>query len=99
MTQEEAIKTVDRIFNYCEEIDCHLPEDEQTGYNMYSDINAVKEYIRNTTEVVRCEDCKYGIENGELCGRKVYLCSALTNPNEFYGDFFCAGGERKETDE
>ena len=48
--------------------------------------------------VVRCKDCVYGIENGELCGRKVYLCSAMTNPNEFYGDFYCESGERRETE-
>ena len=48
--------------------------------------------------VVRCKDCIYGIENGELCGQKVYLCSAMTNPNEFYGDFYCADGEREETE-
>ena len=50
----------------------------------------------DVVEVVRCKDCEFGIENGELCGRKVYLCSCMTNPNEFYGDFYCAGGERKE---
>jgi len=49
-------------------------------------------------QVVRCKDCEYGIENGELCGRKVYLCSAMTNPNEFYGDFYCEGGERRESE-
>ena len=54
--------------------------------------------IVDVVEVVRCKDCKYGIENGELCGRKVYLCSAMTNPNEFYGDFYCESGERKETE-
>ena len=48
--------------------------------------------------VVHCKDCIYGVENGELCERKVYLCSAMTNPNEFYGDFYCAFGERKESD-
>lgn len=52
----------------------------------------------DVVEVVRCENCVYGIENGELCGRKVYLCSAMTNPNEFYGDFYCKNGERKETE-
>lgn len=51
----------------------------------------------DVVEVVRCKDCVYGIENGEWCGRKVYLCSALTNPNEFYGDFYCESGERRET--
>lgn len=49
-------------------------------------------------EVVRCENCKYGIENGELFGRKVYLCSCMTNPNEFYGDFYCESGERKDNE-
>lgn len=49
--------------------------------------------------IVRCRDCIYGIENGELCGRKVYLCSAMTNPNEFYGDFYCKSGERRGTNE
>ena len=54
-------------------------------------------YCADFFELVRCKDCKYGIENGKLCGRKVYLCSAMTNPNEFYGDFYCKGGERRET--
>lgn len=63
--------------------------------------NAVSQFLyRNTdgdeVKVIRCENCEYGIENGELCGRKVYLCSAMTNPNEFYGDFYCAFGERRE---
>jgi len=53
----------------------------------------------DVVEVVRCKDCIYGIENGELCGQKVYLCSSMTNPNEFYGDFYCEGGERKETND
>lgn len=84
MTQEEAIKTVDRIFNYCEEIDCHLPEDEQTGYDMYPDIRAVIEYIRNTPEIVRCKDCKYR-------GKGLPYCAYFSKTD------FCSKGERKET--
>ena len=53
-------------------------------------------YNDDVVEVVRCKDCIYGTENGEWCGRKVYLCSAMTNPNEFYGDFYCESGERKD---
>ena len=36
---------MERIFNYCEEIDLHLPEDERTGYNMLSDVQLVERYI------------------------------------------------------
>ena len=43
-------------------------------------------------EVVRCKDCKHAIEHNE----KVYECDcfcAMTTPN-----FYCADGERKETE-
>lgn len=55
-------------------------------------------YELPSVDIVRCKDCVNGIENGEFCGRKVYLCTCMTNPNEFYGDFYCAWGERKETE-
>lgn len=93
MTQEEAIKTVDRIFNYCEEIDSHLPENEQTGYDMYPDIRAVIEYIRNTPQVVRCKDCRYASPEGR---ENVYVCYAKTNPNYCWFDEYCSCGERKD---
>ena len=97
MTREEAIKTVHRIFNYCEEIDCHLPEDEQSGYEMYPDIRAVIEYIRDTpeadvVEVVRCKDCIH---------REKYECNHIMLGSTKLGvtdDYFCADGERKETE-
>ena len=98
MTQEEAIKTVDRIFNYCEEIDCHLPEDEQTGYDMYPDIRAVIEYIRNTPEIVRCKDCKYLKRNWCLC-EELPICGDDATTFEPDEDFFCKYGERREKDE
>jgi hypothetical protein len=50
MTKEEALEALDRIFNYCEEIDCHLPKEERTGYVMYGDYMAIRNYILGETE-------------------------------------------------
>ena len=50
MTKEEALEALSRIFDYCEEIDCHLPEEEQTGYCMLKDILALRKYILGETE-------------------------------------------------
>ena len=99
MTKEEAIKTLDRIFNYCEEIDYHLPKEEQTGYKMLPDINAVKEYIRNIPKIVRCKDCKH-CEHQEF--PSVYICFRRIDEKcvfEVDYDSYCSDGERRETDE
>lgn len=45
ITKEQALEAMDRIFNYCEEIDWHIPEEEQTGYKMFPDVQLVKQYI------------------------------------------------------
>lgn len=47
MNKEEALKALERIFNYCEEIDLHLLEGDpdRTGYNMVDDVNALRHYI------------------------------------------------------
>ena len=50
MTKAEALEALERIFNYCEEIDCHLPKEERTGYVMYGDYRALKHYILGETE-------------------------------------------------
>lgn len=50
MSKEEALEALDRIYNYCEEIDCHLPKEERTGYVMYGDYRALKNYILGDTE-------------------------------------------------
>lgn len=50
MTKEEALEALERILNYCEEIDCHLPKEERTGYVMYGDYRAIKDYILGETE-------------------------------------------------
>lgn len=45
MDKKQALEAMERIFNYCEEIDLHLPEDERTGYNMLPDVKLVERYI------------------------------------------------------
>ena len=45
MTSEEALTALENIFNYCEEIDWHIPEDERSGYRMFPDIMALRRYI------------------------------------------------------
>ena len=43
----KALEALDRIFNYCEEIDLHIPKEEQTGYDMLVDINIIREALVN----------------------------------------------------
>lgn len=45
ISKEQALEAIERIFNYCEEIDLHIPEDERTGYNMLPDVQLVERYI------------------------------------------------------
>lgn len=35
---KEGLAALERIFNYCEEIDNNLPEEEKSGYNMLPDV-------------------------------------------------------------
>ena len=45
MDKKQALEAMGRIFNYCEEIDLHIPGDERTGYNMLPDVQLVERYI------------------------------------------------------
>lgn len=47
MNRNEAIETLKRIYNYCEEIDWHLPPEEKSGYRMYPDYIALWKYLRS----------------------------------------------------
>ena len=49
ITRYEALKAVDDIFNYCEEIDNSLPENERSGYKMLPDIHKIRKYIIENT--------------------------------------------------
>lgn len=46
--KQKALAALDNIFNYCEEIDCHLPDNEKTGYEMLSDYFIIRKYIMGT---------------------------------------------------
>lgn len=50
MDKKQALEAMERIFNYCEEIDLHLPENERTGYNMLPDVQLVERYILSKDE-------------------------------------------------
>ena len=45
VSREEALQAVDNLFNYCEEIDHSLPENERTGYKMLPDVHKIRKYI------------------------------------------------------
>lgn len=48
----KALEALDRIFNYCEEIDLHIPKEEQVGYDMLVDINIIREALGKQTSVI-----------------------------------------------
>ena len=52
MSEKGILKKIDDIFNYCEEIDNHLPKEEQTGYRMLPDIFYIKKEVRNLQQKV-----------------------------------------------
>ncbi len=45
MDKKQALEAMERIFNYCEEIDLHISEGERTGYDMLPDVQLVERYI------------------------------------------------------
>ena len=49
ISREEALKSLDDIFNYCEEIDNNIPENERSGYKMLPDIHRIRKYIIDNT--------------------------------------------------
>lgn len=52
MREKGILKKIDDIFNYCEEIDNHLPKEEQTGYRMLPDIFYIQKEVRNLQQKV-----------------------------------------------
>lgn len=52
MSEKGILKKIDDIFNYCEEIDNHLPKEEQTGYRMLPDIFYIQKEVRNLQQKV-----------------------------------------------
>ena len=52
MSEKGILKKIDDIFNYCEEIDNHLPKEEQTGYRMLPDIFYIQKEVHNLQQKV-----------------------------------------------
>ena len=67
-------------------------------------LDEIKEYLENNdiVEVVRCKDCKYSIENVHSTSPNYkYFCektSAHSHIDYHSENWFCADGERKETE-
>lgn len=53
---------------------------------------------KDLVAVVRCKDCKYAMTGIAYPYDKIYLCSAMTNPNYRQADDYCSYGEKKETE-
>lgn len=47
----KALEALDRIFNYCEEIDLHIPKEEQTGYKMNDDVAIIREALFESQKI------------------------------------------------
>ena len=60
--KEGAIKALERMWNYCEEIDNHLPEAEQTGYKMLPDYLVVWTYLKSLPDWIPCSS---GVMQGD----------------------------------
>ena len=84
MSEEGILKKIDDIWNYCEEIDNHLPKEEQTGYRMLPDILYIQKEVRNLQYIIKealeyiCERFEYIEETGEY-----YLTHTFDKDNLF----------------
>lgn len=47
-SKQKALAALDNIFNYCDEIDWNLPDNEKTGYDMFPDYFIIRKYIMGT---------------------------------------------------
>ena len=79
VSREEALQAVDNLFNYCEEIDHSLPENEQTGYKMLPDINKIRKYIFDNSHP-RGEWVKFELGNILDPQYKCPVCGDIFNP-------------------
>ncbi len=75
----KALEALDRIFNNCEEIDWHLPEEEREGYKMLVDIEIIREALVNQKTGHWKKISPAGIMECSVCGGNV-----LTSDIEAY---------------
>lgn len=93
----EALKAVDDIFNYCEEIDNSLPENERSGYKMLPDIHKIRKYIIENDRP-HGEWIKFTLEGGFLSSHKCSNCGFSGNQLWHFCPS-CGADMRKEGDE
>ena len=97
MIEKGILKKIDDIFNYCEEIDNHLPKEEQTGYRMLPDILYIQKEVRNLQHIIKealeyiCERFEYIEETGEY-----YLTHTFDKDNLFELYKILRKGEKHE---
>jgi len=91
MNKHEEIRDVfDRVFNYCEEIDNHLPKEHQTGYKMLPDVIKINNFIYDYEKSLKKETpVKVSIEGMgtrycSICGMS-YLHNTFGNENKYCG--------------
>lgn len=93
-----ALEALERILNYCEEIDLHLPEAERSGYRMLPDYEVVRKALteREHGEWVHCDDgeCSWRCS---VCRKYVYGAYTEIYSGEYHFCPYC--GARMDGDE
>ena len=103
ISRQQAIDAIDRIFDRCEEIEAHLPEDDpdRTGYKMFPDYMIVWKYLHQLPsaqpEIIRCKDCKHHWIHRCMDSMPTEICDLNQSFYDPYIDF-CSLAERR-TDE
>ena len=86
LKRKEAIDALDRIHNYCEGIDNHIPEEERTGYKMYPDVHKIFDFLyMNVFEELNSENKLLNVELGNANSEILRLIEErkqLTEENE-----------------
>ncbi len=72
-------------------------DDLEESYYRYRDIKPDTVFgHRLREEIVRCRDCKFGVDGGKYCAEG---CADSWDWRNVEPNGFCAWGERKEVDE
>ena len=95
---DQVISALERLNNYCEEIDYHLPIEEQTGYQMFPDYMIIWQYLMSIkTKITHCEDCVYWNDGSCNCPNIVVNCQDYyVGDIQTSADDFCSYAERRD---
>lgn len=74
ISKQAAMDALERINNYCEEIDNHLPKDEKSGYKMFPDYMTVWKYLHQLPSAERHGRWRNyeGMLTCSVCGMEFY---------------------------